>query len=503
MRLISSLTLVVFAAGVVTGGFQLFQVFSSARAKYEIAESLAPGDLGARSHSVRAPGEMRRETLPPDNTQQDPAIYRARAKQLFRAARQVLTVEERSDLLCQSLLSIEQSLQLEPEDPMTLVAWVEVASVLVRNDRTLPDGDRGEDIGVCGASRGDSDRFIRTLEYVSSLAPRRPQVQFHVGRLASLQGEEALTERAFRTFLETSPSSPSEIFAEVIERWSLAHHRLAEVLPSQMPHVLYWSRRLKGRFENPLYHESSRYSSRFIAQEAPYVLEVLREKQREAVNHRIEDLQEKDFPVALFVEELLKLIERSADDRVRREMDIVIWRVVKEHSRSRQGASSLSHRGALLSDEEMEFLALRAQLSQLPGTYGWNGYDRQPRTGALTSWGSPERLPFDTRFRSVGLVVPYGKHVELFTLATESALSTDFLTRIKLYFSEDNVQWFELNPSKVSSQVITLGDQTLVAFQLKEQQMARLWKVHFASKSGTGKISGAAKDIFSLYGKEG
>ncbi|MCI5065991.1 hypothetical protein MRY87_09730, partial [bacterium] len=72
--------------------------------------------------------------LPPG----DARVARGVAKHLFRSSTMASTVTQRMALLCDASESLQQALRLEPEDPMTALAWIELEYLSLASRQQQP-----------------------------------------------------------------------------------------------------------------------------------------------------------------------------------------------------------------------------------------------------------------------------------------------------------------------------------------------------------------------------
>ncbi|MCB0329195.1 MAG: hypothetical protein KDD70_06015 [Bdellovibrionales bacterium] len=435
--------------------------------------------------------------------QRDARIYRGLGKYLYRASRLAATVEERRDVLCEALANVERSLKIDPDHAMTIVAWVELATLLEQTvkgggidlnsahcatlkntpfaeiSHLVASSDEAADVEILNRYSGDQRRAL--LSKIANDYPWDPQVQYQIGRLAWSLGMPEVAKVAFNRYLVGTPAVSSET-ADVVEEWILESGEVLATLPAEMPQTTYWSRRLRAHLELSGQLESSP------------LIPALAEKQRKAIEARWQDVEGGEFPVDLFVSELVDLSPLAASDSVRKEIDATILHV----SRTYQNRGSRNRQ--LLSNSLSSFLSLRAQHGALQVSKGWNYYDLKPDSGMLSMWGTREPTIFDQRYRSVGFMTARAESPVLITLTTPSPLTPDVVSRLRLFYSDDNIHWNELSAALYEADVLSVGENSVLYFHLLERKSSRLWKIHYASKSDTGKIEGNVNAFLAVYG---
>ncbi|MCI5066241.1 hypothetical protein MRY87_10995, partial [bacterium] len=337
------------------------------------------------------------------------------------------------------------------------------------------------------------------LERIQASAPSNPSIQFQLGRFAEQLGFDELAATAYRRYLVLVPTTGSAQ-AQRIEEWIAPQEgrsegrpgaRLLAVVPPHLPQVSFWSRRLRD--ESVVRRELAQLQRTAIES---------RWKEVQGEKGDGDSLSSEQISLAQFLDELLTLSPLSATDEVRREIDATILHIADVFSSSLRGSPRhSSFQGGILGAGVEEFLSVRALKTRLAVVPGWNISDLRPEQGMLSQWASTERLAFDRKYRSLGFAVGPREGVSLITVATAAPLTPDILSRLKLYVSEDNVEWQELPQNHLSVELVMLGGQSIIVFQIREQRLARLWKIHFASKSQEEKILGRGEELLAVYGE--
>lgn len=350
-------------------------------------------------------------------------------------------------LLCGSLALLENSIKGQPFDSRRLVRWAGLRQVL-------------------GSFNCPSAAFVASTSEVSRFAAELDRGD---PRLATVAAQIALWDgdRDLALDLAGKVARYAPDFEQAASSVVLAAVRtdadLARIVPDQLPHVARWSRIFREKDRRGFFDYKNTWAAKQLA-----ALERLAD-----LGPEIHDELRRQW--------LFELSDVAADDRVRARTDAQL--------------------GALLmtldSRESGEYLRARSQREIVSVLPAWLPEDFRPLKNPLFAWKYQGVVALDVRFGTIGFAVGQGARVGIIEVYSRGQFpSREELSRLELYSSEDNLEWYSVDTVREPLLLPTLDGAAVVLFP---RAGGRFWKVHYPAAAGRGSIRAEAREMLKVY----
>jgi hypothetical protein len=351
---------------------------------------------------------------------------------------------------CKALSEMGKALLREPKNPKYLLNWANVRQIL-------------GPAAVC-SEEYTSGKFDAATRLALESAPNDSQVLF-----ASAQILEWGNRRTEGRDLLKRALSVSTGLTDAQVRYIAARMQSPEdvegIIPARFPQIVFWTSKIQSL--NPeLYTHSG---------------PVLSKLQHDAIDESLTALRAGRIPAEVHQERMLSLLPLVAGPEVRRRLDVEL----------------VSNTEGLEDQELVGYLRGRQHLDEAKILPAALASDTRPAKSVLADWGTRDTVCVDDFYTTIGFFLPDGgspRLIELHALKGDAQISESSL---KVYVSEDNQVWTELQ-GVVKSSSILLGTGRIVAIE-PHSEFYRYWKINFASAGRTRNFCNTLNRMVTVY----
>ncbi len=362
-------------------------------------------------------------------------VYRLQEerKELLGSLSAKAAPEQQVEILCEALAHTTELLHLRPRHAPHYLEWARLRGLLGKIS--------------CGDPALDQPAH-EALDFAVTLEPTNDELRVAVAREYRKDGDRSRAARHIRESVLLNATFSQRDSAEIL---SLAadSDELVAMFPAVLPHVQILTRAWvrKSRAEKERFRPA------------------LEELQREALSREVKT---EETPNDLLREQLWTIQRFAASGQVRRRVDEVL----------------ASGRFPELEQEEGEYLAARASLSELPVVLTALRYDGRPLRNQFSQWEVQGRIDVGKDRSSIGFVTPEKSTVKIIELHSTLFRPGASIRGAALYTSDDNLNW-KLVPFQIAPQVHKVDSGQWISFRPSYGE-SRLWKIHFG---GTGRTA--------------
>lgn len=384
----------------------------------------------------------------PSSLLQPAAIPVALFERLAAQAEQEQDQNKRAELLCSALSEIGKAVKADPLDSQYLINWANLRQLLGESAvcfEPLTAGSFSE--AAAAAVRND---------------PTNVDVLFAAARIFEWAGRNdeahARLKQVLSLATSLSPEQRGYIFHRLIDPPDLER-----ILPSRFPQIADWSIALSDA--NP--ELFSRGASE---------LAVL---QRQAIELSREDAHEGRVPQEVHERRLLSLYRAPANAAIRRTLD-------REMAAHTSGQSQL-----------VQYLRDRQRLEEAAIVRAVITSDTRPLKAPLLAWSPQDDICLDDFYVSIGFYLPDGEAPKLIELHGRKEQSLSQLPPLRLYVSEDNFNWSELQ-GNIQISTVRIGDLPTIAIR-PNAGYYKYWKLTTGASTRSKAFCELAHRFLTVY----
>lgn len=366
-------------------------------------------------------------------------------------AAQAPSIAEQGRALCAALSHIGAALNAEPMNSKFLINWANAR-------QTLGATVHCEEPFTSGS-------FEAATAYAIKSDPTNVEVRFAAARIFDWAGNRAEALANFHQVLASAVRLQPEQKA-LIFRYLNTPSDLTAVIPDRFPQVAEWSERL--RQENPDLFRRARVE--------------LTSLQMEAIRNSGAELEQRRISADLHERRLFALYSACASPQVRSQLDQELYGI---GMRDR------------LAPELSEYLRARSTLAETDVVLGWATPDTRPLKTPFVNWNPQSEACLDDFYPSLGFYLPEGESPKLLEIRAADEGGDDLSALIKVYVSEDNSDWSELQ-GNLQIRSLVLGNSRLIAIRPSTGYF-KYWKINFGIGSRTKRFCNVPRDLLRVY----
>ena len=430
--------------------FVLLGVFTAREWWADRVISRLISEPGAAQSSERAPGSVSSLREAPSSLLHPASVSQALFLRLASQAQLETDPAKRMVLWCEALEAVGKAVQAEPRNAQYLINWANVRQLLgdaTSCDRPLTQGS-----------------FAAAAQAALDADPTNVNVRFAAAHIFEWAGRRSDSLQQLSRVLLLGTSLSSEQRSSIGGRLT-SPSDVEAVVPGRFPQIAEWSMYL--RFQNaPLFHDAQEQLTRL---------------QLKAIEESRIEQESGSVPADIHERRLLLLYRAPASAAVRRALD----REIASQSGSR-GQSQLA-----------QYLRERQDLAETDIVRARESSDTRPLKQPLLHWSPVGEFCFDDFYTSVGFYLPNGESPKLIELRSKVELDPGVRGSMRVYVSEDNRSWSELQ-GNVQYQSVTLGDSHLIAIRPNSTYF-KYWKIAANSSTRSRTFCDSAEQLLVVY----
>lgn len=341
----------------------------------------------------------------------------------YELATKHTNINMRKDYFCISLSSLGKGLYFEPYNAKLLSSYAVIKRILLKVN--------------CPYEYTKAD-YKKVIELALKYDPTNLRVIRDAGRIAILDSNYEEAAKHYKKYLRLNQRRNKIVDSGV--KFILEQGiPLKNAIPTQFEQVYYWSLYLYNNDKD--YFNKNR--AEFEKLQISSVLELRK----------------------LFIEKqtalsyLRSISQYKASDKVRKIIDKELVYYLDDSS-----------------NEVINFLEIRSNLSNQPVICGLKRGDSRPEHSNITDWGSKERLYLDNDYQSVGCKVKdFPKFIEVKNLYNLVKIDPN---DIELYVSKDNYNWAKVSDN-IKFKIVDLNLQTILYADITKTDNFKYYKVRY------------------------
>ena len=378
-----------------------------------------------------------------------PRAHLFRAQLFQRLAAEATDEAEMVDWYCQGIAELTAALRLEPWNARYLIGWANLRGLL-------------GNIACEGAFTAGA--LPAVLSVALQQDPSNVNVLYPAALLTLWSGDRAGALSLFRRVVGLGADLSAGQRKQIAALLRSADD-VRRVLVGRFPQIVTWTEELATRLHDDAGLRDELEQLQILA---------LKESQAELGVGRA--------PRALYEQRLVALENAGPIGAARRLLD-----------------GFLSDNFRRVGDRELaSFFAVRQGADELDVVRGVILSDSRPAQTSITRWEPEESVALDETFTSITFFVGDRSRVSFVELRGERDSGRVDVSGLKVFVSEDNLAWRELD-GPVVAQSLSLDGRPLVAISLKGESHA-YWKIHFGDGGRARLLHGTLPRMLHVYG---